>query len=367
MSIDLPYSPASERAKKIVKDVVVIDSLNCIALFRGPGWADRETDAELVYGYLERAREAGVTAMAATVGVDPERSGQTLTRITSWLDAIARYPERYILVRNTEDIREAQASGRLGIFFTNQGACCFDEEPNLVGLFRQLGVGYCLLAYNNRYRTGDGAYEPDDAGLTAWGRDLVKAMSRYGMPVDISHTGIRASREALELLREIAPGKPPIYSHTGLKRHVDHTRAATDENARALVAAGGVMNINLCNPVITDNPTTEMKPDDCAAAIDTAVQFAGIDHVGIATDDFEDMGPFIAFVRDKHDKYPDGGRSIQTVLDGKNRFAELAKTLPAIVDCLLEKDYSENDVQKVIGGNMMRVLEATWDKGICSA
>ena len=366
MALDTPTPTASERAKQLVKDAIVVDALNCLALFRPAGWGEIQSDAGLVFDYMDRARASGITSMGVTVGFDPHRSSQTLERISYWLDAISRHPDKYLVARTSSDIRLAHETNRLAIYFTNQGSVCFDENPELVGVFRQMGVGYCLLAYNNRYRVGDGAYEADDAGLTAWGRDIVAAMNKYGMPVDVSHTGIRAVKEALEYNKVNAPDRPPIYSHTGLKRHVDHTRAATDENGKAVAELGGVMNINLCNPVITENPTTEILPSDCAAAIDTAIKYLGVDHVGIATDDFEDMEPFVAFAAHPKaaDKYPDGGRSIKDVLDGKNRFAELAKTLPAIVDCLYEMDYSDEDITKIVGGNMMRVFEQTWDKGI---
>jgi membrane dipeptidase len=378
MAIQNVYLNASDRAKEIVKDHIVIDTLNCVALMQGEEWLDNAAVAEMVYGYFDRAREAGVTAMgvcfdrAREAGVtamgvcmypDPCSDREVLYRIATMTDAINRYPDKYLLVRNSRDIQAAHDSGRLGIYFTFQGCTIYDQNPRLVGIFRQLGLGFSLLAYNNRYRTCDGAYEADNAGLTAWGRGIIDQQISFGMPIDITHVGIRASGEAIEYSQSVKPGWPVIYSHTGLKRWVDHTRAATDENARALAAAGGVMNINLCNPVVTENPTKEIVAADHAGAIDCAVQFLGIDHVGIATDDFEDNGPFMAWAADKQDKYPDGGRSIKDVVDGKNMFAELAKCLPAIVDVLLEKGYTEQDCAKIIGGNMMRVFEQSWDVG----
>ena len=364
MAIEQPDLGGSDRAKNIMKASIVVDALNCVGLFRPPNWLDVALHRELVIDYWERAREAGVSAMGITCGADPDHFHASAKRMAYMSEAVHLYPDRFMLVRNSQDIREAHETGKLGIYFTNQGCVCFDENLQSVGMMKDMGMGYALIAYNNRYRTGDGAYEPDNAGLTAWGRQVIKAQIHYGMPVDVTHTGIRCTAEAIEYTQQVKAGWPVIYSHTGLKRHVDHTRAATDENALAMAATGGVINVNLCNPVVTDNPTTEVNPQDHADAIDCAIQLLGIDHVGIATDDFEEQAPFMAWAEGKHDKYPDGGRSITDVIEGKNLFAELSKCLPAIIDCLLEKGYSDQDVGKVTGGNMLRVIEQTWDIGI---
>ncbi|MGI9234846.1 MAG: membrane dipeptidase, partial [Woeseiaceae bacterium] len=178
-----------------MKDSIVVDALNCISLFRPPNWLDIESHRDLVFDYWERARQAGVTAMGITRGVDPDRASTTIDRMAYMSAAVNSQPDRFMLVRNSKDIREAHATGKLGIFYTNQGCCCFDENLQLVGAMKDMGMGYALIAYNNRYRTGDGAYEADNAGLTAWGRHIIKAQIHYGMPVDVTHTGIRCTAE----------------------------------------------------------------------------------------------------------------------------------------------------------------------------
>ena len=300
--------------------------------------------------------------MAMTVQIDPARSEAAIAKIGTHLDAINRYPDKYLLVRNAKDIETAHATGKLGLYFTYQGSCLYDENPELVAVFRQLGVGYSLMAYNNRYRVGDGCYVPDNGGLTPWGKEIIDAQVRYGMPIDVTHTGIRCTSDVIAYVKEKHPGWPVIYSHTGLKSWVDHERAATDENALAMAETGGVMHVNLCNPVVTTDPQPEIKPEDHAGAIDCAVQLLGVDHVGITTDDFEDNQPFIDMVLQWPDKYDE--RSLNDVKRGVNLFAELSKCLPAIIDVLLDKGYSEEDVAKIIGGNTMRVLKRTWDSGV---
>ena len=362
MAIQNVYLEASDRAKQIVKDNIVIDTLNCVGMNQKLGWINDPEQSKLMLDYWDRAREAGVTAMAMTVQIDPARSEAAIHKIATHIDAINRFPEKYMLVRNTKDIEAAHATGKLGLYFTYQGSCLYDENPELVGVFRQLGIGYSLMAYNNRYRVGDGVYVPDNGGLTPWGKNIIDHQVRYGMPIDVTHTGIRCTGEVIQYVKDTHPGHPVIYSHTGLKRWVDHERAATDENAKALAETGGVMHVNLCNPVVSTDPQPEIKPEEHAGAIDCAVQFLGIDHVGIATDDFEDNGPFIALVMANQDKYDE--KSLNDVRRGVNMFAELSKCLPAILDVLLEKGYSDEDCAKIIGGNTLRVLKHTWDRGV---
>jgi len=78
---------------------------------------------------------------------------------------------------------------KLGLFFTHQGTALFGGDVDRVALWRQLGFGYCLLAYNQRNAVGDGCFEKDNGHLTTYGKALVDAYNRYGMIVDVSHTG----------------------------------------------------------------------------------------------------------------------------------------------------------------------------------
>ena len=151
MAIQNVYLEASEKAKKIVKDHIVIDTLNCVGVFADLNWVDNPTQAEVIYGYFDRAREAGITAMGVCMQVDPADDRQVFDHIANITEVINRYPDKYLLVRNSKDIREAHASERLGIYLTFQGSTLYDRNPKLVGVFRQLGLGFSLLAYNNRY------------------------------------------------------------------------------------------------------------------------------------------------------------------------------------------------------------------------
>ena len=87
-----------------------------------------------------------------------------------------------------------------GIYFSHSGSGLFSEgDVEKVGLLRQLGYGYCLLAYNMRNAVGDGCFEPDNGQLTIYGKSLsVDAYNRYGMVVDVSHTGERTTLDAME-------------------------------------------------------------------------------------------------------------------------------------------------------------------------
>ena len=155
MAIQNVYLDASDRAKQIVKENIVIDALNCVGLFEGINWVDNSANpAEVIYDYFDRAREAGITSMGVCMSPDPMSDREVIYRIANLNEAVNAHPDKYLLARNTRDIREAHESGRLAIYTNFQGTTLYDQNPKLVGIFRQLGLGFSLMAYNNRYRVG---------------------------------------------------------------------------------------------------------------------------------------------------------------------------------------------------------------------
>jgi membrane dipeptidase len=145
-----------------------------------------------------------IAAGFKTIGAWPSADGAG-TSVTDAMKAAEFYfkkinerPDRYQIVRTVADIDNAVAAGKLGLYFTNQGTSIFEGDPDWVAFWRQLGYGYCLLSYNGRNQYGGGCFEPDNGRLTTVGKILVEAYNRYGMIVDVSHTGERTSLDARE-------------------------------------------------------------------------------------------------------------------------------------------------------------------------
>jgi membrane dipeptidase len=205
-------------------------------------------------------------------------------------------------------------------------------------------------------------------GLTPFGKDVVREMNRLGMMVDISHTADKTFYDALEVSTA-----PIIASHSSCRALSDNTRNMTDDMIRALAAKGGTMQINFdcgylsqryedaSKPLMAELRPRYMEamkiPDpaareaamdklmaesaaklppatlaDVVAQIDHAVKVGGIDHVGIGTDF-------------------DGVACVPTELSSYDKF-------PALTRALLEKGYSAEDIKKIYGGNLLRVMRA---------
>lgn len=138
-------------------------------------------------------------------------------------------------------------------------------NPDMVGLWRRLGYGYCLLAYNARNTVGDGCFEADNGRLTGYGKLLMDAYNRYGMIIDVSHTAERTAFDAIERSQ-----KPVISSHSVAKAVNDYPRSHSDELIKAIGESGGICSINTVGAFVDPS-----NPD----IVTTDILFAHIDHI----------------------------------------------------------------------------------------
>lgn len=346
--------PSSDRAKQIVKKSITIDSL-----FSGvwpTQWSSPE--APEFHETMDRLKAAGFKAIAACPSADALDTslGGIAKSLQFYLKKISERPDKYKIVRTTKDIDAATAENKLGMFFTHQGTAIFGGDPGKVGLWRQLGYGYCLLAYNTRNTVADGCFEPDNGRLTGLGKLLIDAYNHYGMVVDVSHTAERSALDAIE-----RSTKPVISSHSVAKAVRDYPRSHSDELIKAIGASGGVCSINTVGAFVDASNPDIVTTDVLFRHIDHIVSLIGIDHVGYGSDWIPDVtqtaiggqGPLGELL------FPDGG--IMRAMSAKGVPTPAPdQIIAALVDKLLEKGYSEADCSKFLGGNLYRVFEKVW-------
>lgn len=183
--------PTSDRAKKIVQKSKTMDTL--FSAVYPTQWSSAA--APELHDELARCKAAGFKVLAVCPSADSlETDIKPLAQaLMAYYKQFSEHPDRYKIVRTAADIDTAIAEGKLGIVFTHQGTALFGGDVEMVGLWRQLGYGYCLLAYNQRNSVGDGCFDQENGRLTDYGKQLVDAYNRYGMIVDLSHTGERTS------------------------------------------------------------------------------------------------------------------------------------------------------------------------------
>ena len=166
---------------------------------------------------------------------------------------------------------------------------------------------------------------------------------------------------AAALTREEFPGTPFIYSHSLPKGvHPQCYRNISDEQVKACAESGGVVCPTFTGWMMDPIYPEQVAPEHCVAVIDYIARLVGVDHVGIASDDMFTVAPVAAFSKAHPELYDDGGFMNAAFDKGATSCGEMSKILPAVVDGLLEAGYVEDDIAKIVGGNLMRVFEQVW-------
>ena len=346
--------PASERAIKIVHNSMTIDTL-----WSGV-WPSQWDSAEApeFHDEMDKCKAAGFKVLAACPTVDSlDASVEAIIKGAEfYLKKMNERPDNYMLVRTTKDIDEAVKQNKLGIYFTHQGTQIFGGDVDRVGFWREMGFGYCLLAYNQRNDVGDGCFESENQGLTDYGKTLIDSYNRYGMLVDVSHTGERTSLDAIE-----RSSQPVISSHSGAMEVAKYQRSLTDQVIKAIAQSGGVCSINMVGAFIdTSNPDI-VTTDMVFRHVDYMANLVGIDHVGFGSDFIPNVNFTASVIQTPMGQsvFPDGGYTTKVGAKGFPTPAPY-QIVAALVDKMLENGYSEEDCGKFLGGNMYRVFNQVW-------
>jgi membrane dipeptidase len=317
---------------------------------------------------ITRLRQGGVGAQFWSVWVPGstakrgEALSTTLEQIALVKAMIARYPEAFELALTTDDIERIHKSGKIASLVGVEGGYSIE---NSIPILRQLyaeGARYMTLTHSDSLDWADsGTDEPKAGGLSPFGEDVVREMNRLGMMVDLSHVSPETMKDALAVTEA-----PVIYSHSSARGVADHPRNVPDDVLKRTAENGGVVMVNFFSAFIVPETARrdvkrmafrrakekELKEDEIEAAmrrwdaehgrgergtihtlidhIDHIVQVAGVDHVGIGSD-------------------YDGITMLPTQLEDVSSY-------PYITQALLDRGYSAEDVQKILGGNLMRVM-----------
>ena len=185
---------------------------------------------------LDDAKASGVTDVNITVGTT-DREGlfeKTIAGIGEWEARIASHSDRLLKIRTVRDIESAKATRRLGIINGFQDPGVLEGKIDRLRLLNDFGVRVIQLTYNRRGELGDGCLEPEDRGLTPFGRTVVEHMNQLGMLVDLSHCGRKTTTEAIA-----ASKKPVSITHSGCAAVADTARNKTDAALKSLADGAG--------------------------------------------------------------------------------------------------------------------------------
>ena len=319
-------------------------------------WAARDARAYSVEGIDEdmagvyqtdipRLRRGGVGAQFWSVYSPCDSQGAdavtyTLEQIDFVHRLIDRYPESLAYAWSGDDVRRAWRSGRVASLLGAEGGHSIDRSLAVLRQFARLGVRYMTLTHNDNTPWADSATdEPVHGGLTDFGREIVAEMNSLGMLVDLSHVAATTMHDALD-----ASTAPVIFSHSSCRAVTDHPRNVPDDVLERLADNGGVIMIAyvpfFVSQAAADWSTTDRSTpmprttvDDVVAHVEHARDVAGIDHIGIGSD-----------------------------YDGIDIFPERMGDVTGhavVLDRLAERGWSSDDLAKLMGDNILRVLDVT--------
>jgi membrane dipeptidase len=307
---------------------------------------EREQTGLLDTIYLERMVRGGVDYQFYTVGGDDRHfAGHndltlgTLRRIDVFLTELERSPH-FVLARTTADILAAKRQAKRALLMTIEGAAPIGEDLFLLRDYYRLGMRSVCLCWFKANPSGDGVGETRNGGLSNFGRDLIKEMNRLGMLIDISQCGPQTVADVLELSEH-----PVMASHSNAGGRYAHRRNLTDQQLTRLADRGGIIGLTSFPAHVRDgDPTFDQFIDH----FDYAIKLVGIDHVGLGLNIIaHSVEVASAFFERSNIEYS------KMWLSG----LEDIDKLPEVTRALLARGYSEADVAKVMGGNLLGVLE----------
>lgn len=302
---------------------------------------------------VENLLSGKVSAVNATVAIW-EGFEETVDVIASWHRRF-REQENIVQVRETADIRQAYETGRLGVILGWQNISPIENSIERLEAFHILGVRIVQLAYNVRNLVADGCYESHDSGLSMFGLKAVRKMNELGILIDLSHVGDKSSLDTIE-----ASDHPVAFTHTHLREFYDHPRNKTRDLVRALVEKGGVIGANAYPQFLPSGYDATLS--EYVDGLEQLIEVAGIDHVGFATDQCEGHDwaffDYLARLHGTTDHFTADPPCPNPTVKGLEKNSDI----PNIATELSARSYRHDEIDKVMGGNWMRLYAEVWDE-----
>ena len=342
------------------------------------GWYDRAIIIDALgglgdpYGTDEQLRlsdrawaetvATGVTVVRDTVfpvGNTADPWNDYKEAIDDKLDIINANPDRMLLVRSAADILKAKREKKFAVVMGTQDSSMVGPEFDRLAQMKKDGVMTVQLTYNNRNLAGDGAIEPNNAGLSKLGWATIERIEAEKLLLDLSHGGARTMAEATAHAK-----RPLVISHTAARALHDHPRNTSDETIRAVAAKGGVVGIYFMPFLTADG---KPKGSDLIAHVEHVAKVAGEDHVGIGTDN-----GVLPITLDAETKRRIDEWQAQRIKQGIASPGEAVGVYTLVADYnsvdryrrfvrdLEKRGWTQARLEKLMGGNFLRVYREAW-------
>ncbi|MBR9871508.1 MAG: membrane dipeptidase [Gammaproteobacteria bacterium] len=302
---------------------------------------------------FEQMHAGGVSAVHATL-VYHENTRETLSRFGDWNRRFEQHSDLIMPVYEAEDIRRAQETNRVGVFFGAQNCSPIEDDIDMIEVMRRLGLMIMQLTYNNQSLLAAGCYEAEDSGVSRFGRQAIAEMNRVGMIIDMSHSSERSTLDAIEL-----SSRPVIISHANPASFHPAKRNKSDTVLKAIAESGGLLGFSVYPFHLKDGPDCTLE-SFCNMVADTA-ELMGVDHIGIGTDLCQGQPQSVLdWMRNgrwsKEMDFGEGNKNNAGWPRPLSWFKD-NRDFPAIIEGLRRKGFSEGEVEKIMGLNWLRQLE----------
>jgi len=354
------------KAQRLSQEIMLIDTHIDVPYRLIEEWEDISGRTEKGHFDYERAKKGGLNVpfMSIYVGANYQETGGAKEKADELIDLVngfaSKWPDKFALTYSSNDVQDQFAKGLISLPMGMENGAPIENNISNIKYFYDRGIRYITLCHSKWNLICDSSYDPDKHwnGLSPFGEEVILEMNRLGIMVDISHVSDSTFYQVLEITQA-----PLVATHSSCRYFTpDFERNMSDDMIKKLAANGGVIQINFGSFFINAEFQQKMSPaldyvesadmneeerfayikeymienevpvvqnEEVADHIDHVVKLVGIDHVGIGSD-FDGVG-----------RLPEGLTDVSMY--------------PNLMLLLLERGYTENDIQKIWSGNFLRV------------
>ena len=317
---------------------------------------------------LEDMASGGVTAGNATVCMQ-RTMGEAMREVSDVHEWAKRKKEKTFIARTGADIERAKREGKSALFLGPQDSLFLEARTAFLDIAWDMGIRIIQLSYQ-RSDAADGCWDRVDGGLTNFGVNLVEAMNRRGMLIDLSHVGDRSTMEAIELSKQpcsfthVIPRKStprdlsPYAKWAGGEKFVKLAlgRGRTDEALKTCVEKGGMVGVT---PFFAKTGKATTLTDDLMDQVDFVADLVGADHVGFGSDlDYRNSVTRGAYIW----KYPDRVDVTYHAAMDKTWGYGWLEFMPNFTKGLVARGYSDQEIKGILGANWISLFKRVWGK-----
>jgi membrane dipeptidase len=360
-----PVSEVQEqRVQRILAEHVIVSVHDHTSVF--------PQDIEQIFEYIRRGREwtgyEGLSVSGIDILFENFMDGTALITSSAgwkWTDVIHDIGIRFsdfahqdmvYVARTVDDLFRAKSEGKIAFVATLESATAIENEIDRVDVLYGLGIRSMGITYSEANGLGSGLKEPNDGGLTQFGRQVVRRMNKLGMTIDTAHCGDKTAMDTIELSE-----KPTLISHVGARTLWNTNRMKPDAVLKACAERGGVIGVEAAPHTTLTHNHPQHSIESYMEHFEYIANLVGIGHVAFGPDTLfgDHVGLHHAFASQLSIASAHAGVSFEEVeyVQGLENPSEV---MPNVLRWLVAHGYGEEEIAKAIGLNVLRVLKETW-------